>query len=683
MYTIISIVCLCLEVLLIGFLGYLAFTGKAVVDKKNLLYLIPVFAVIYTLYLTATLYNGGGVSFYTVFLLIHQTLSMVSMELNEELVGTLSGDNPWFFAATIGACILSLLTVVLSVCALFGVVIGNEIKKRKNFISGGDIVVGVSPSSLEYLETHENAVLWVEKIDKDTYLDLIRKKYVVHRAPLNSKRVAKCLRGREYHLIVFRDAGYSYSSILKCFEALKSRKDKHLFLHLEANANEMDIMHEKILPEMSKNLNTYVLPFCRYELMARRFMVDYPITKYVPRDFYNDNLTLKDEKEINVVFLGFGKVNYELFKMMVTNFQFAKQKDGKLYSSPVHYYTFDNNEERFNNEHFIKIINEYDQVFKGSDLEAAENICDLKKPQPMDAHSAATRQQIRELVNDNTYTYFIVSISDDYGDAAFARDLNMLLEGEKNYKIFVRSKGDEGCMMHKGEDNIICFGENSKCFLHENIVNDDLMQLSRRINDLHSTYNYDKYRDLRAWQNLPVVEQYSNVSAAVNVYFKLHMMGLDIVKETDKGMTKKALEAAYPDAFMSRNEKDYNYFFGTKMANVLAYVEHSRWNAYYILSGYKPLKFEEFVWKTDDNDCFVLQHKDISRLRHACLTTYRGLDKLIKYKCRVYEEEAKKGEKKLDKHNLDTESSIYRYDYMVIDNIHDAMERMGYSIVKK
>ena len=683
MYTALSIFFLCVEIGLIAIFGYLVVKKKAVVDKNSLVYLLPVFLLVYALYLTATVYQGIELTFYTFFLLIHETLSMVSMELNDALVLPLSNANPWFHAATIGACVLSFLTVVFSVFALFGATISNGIKKRSRFKTGCDIVIGASKSSFEYLKNNPNAVLWVEQMDRKTYLSLLKQQYAVHRAPLTLQSVSKYLKGEEYHLIVFRDGGYSYSAILQCFESLKAKEDKRLFLHLEVNAGEMSVVREQYLSEISKNANSFVLPFCRYELMSRRFISEHPITKYIPRTFFNDNLTLKEDKTVNVVFLGLGKVNYELFKGMVTNFQFAKEKDGKLCPAPVNYYAYEHTEEQLNNEYFIKLLHGYDELFKHSDLPPAEKICNLHELKPTDAHSAKAREQLRNLVSENSYTYFIVSIADDFTDAAFAHELKNYLETERGYKIFVRAKDKENRLLNKEDETIVYFGEDAEWFLHENIVNDDLMQLAQNVNDLYNDHTKNKFAQLREWQKLPIIEQYSNISAALNIYFKLHLLGFDLQKAENKGVSKEQFKARYPDAFMEDKGDDYPFFFGKSTANVLAFIEHSRWNAYYLLSGYRPLPFKEFIWTRNDKGKDVLQHKNTDKLRHACLTTYEGLDALIQYKYKTLQEASAAGEKEVGTVTLHALSSIYRYDYMVIDGMYDALTNLGYSILLK
>ena len=683
MYTELSIFFLCIETLLIALLVYLLFWKKAIVDKKSLIYAVPVFVVVYALYLMATAYNGEKIDFYTCFTLVKKVLELFAMKVEVALVRPLSEANGWYFVAVAIACILTLGTSVFGILVLFGATVSNAYKKWKNFMAGGDIVVGVSPNSLAYLGAHKNAVLWVESIEKAKYTDLLKQGYIVHKAKLNAKNVNKYLKGKEHHLIIFRDAKYSYFRALSCFEALKSDKDKRLFLHIEANVNEVKLVREKYITTMSKDTNSFIVPFCHYELMARRFVTEHPITKYIPRAFFNDNLTLKTEKEINVVFLGFGKVNYELFKMMVTNFQFAKEKDGKLTAAPVHYYAFEKNAERFNNEYFIRLREEYDQLFQDSDLPPAEKICDLKDVLPMDVHSLEARNAMRALVNADTYTYFILSVADDFEDAGFAYELKDSLGETGNYKIFVRSKGADGRLLNDSKDSIIYFGEDARSFVHENIVNDDLMTLSQHVNDLYNDHTSDKLAQLKAWQELPTVEQYSNINAATHIYYKLNLMGFELKKAKDGGLTKEEFSAACPDAFMHEKGKDYEYFFGLTTANVLAFIEHSRWNAYYILAGYKPLPFKDFWWKTNKHGIDVLQHKNTAKHLHACLTTYADLHGLLEYKYETIKAAAESGEKKVGEVSFDALADIYRYDYMVIDGMYDALNELGYSIVKK
>lgn len=680
MYTEWSIFFICIEVLLIGLLVYLVGWKDAMASKKSLIYTIPVVVVVYALYAMASVYNGEELNFFALFALINPTLKIVSLDLDYGLIQPLASINPCFQTAMILACVLALLTVVFGVMVLFGTMIANAWKKHAYFHRGGDIVLGYSSSAVQYLKKHPTALLWVESLEKATYNDLIKNGFVVHRAKLNAKTTAR-LKGKEYHFIVFRDSSYSYAGILSCFEQLQPQGGQQFYLHLEANVHEIQVIREKYLSTVDEEKNSFILPFCRYELMARRFLIDHPITKYIPRDFFNDNLTLKPEKEINVVFLGFGKVNYELFKLMSAQFQFAKEKDGTLCSAPVHYYILENNEACFHNEHFICLLNEYKELFTETDLPPAERICDLKDSLPMDAHSAKTRKLLRSLVNKDNYTYFIISMSEDFEDAAFAYKLKETFDQDNTYKIFVRAKSPEHQQLNEDDQSIVFFGETDSYFSHENIVNDDLRQLAQNVNDLYHDYTQDSLTQLRCWQRLPIVEQYSNLNAAINIYFKLALMGFTLKKGCGQGLNEANFKAACPNAFMPK-DAGFEYFSDTQTANVLAFIEHSRWNAYYLLTGYKPLPFDEFVWSVNKKGFDVLHHKDIARRRHACLTTYAGLKQLIDHKYETLQSASHEG-KNVGEVKLNNLADIYRYDYMVIDNLYEALTRLDYSIIKR
>ena len=84
-------------------------------------------------------------------------------------------------------------------------------------------------------------------------------------------------------------------------------------MHIEAFIEEQPTINEHFIKNVSKESNSYVTCFNKYELYARKFIMEHPISKYIPRDFYDEkNFSLKENKKINVVFLGFGKVSLSL-----------------------------------------------------------------------------------------------------------------------------------------------------------------------------------------------------------------------------------------------------------------------------------------------------------------------------------------------------------------------------------
>jgi len=390
-------------------------------------------------------------------------------DADKSLILPICRENPIFYVDFVLAFLIGGVTVILSVASFFSRRINNFIRTMLALCRQCDIVVGDSQDSVKYGKRTNNCILLCPDITNQRYTDLLKQGILVNRVPLDKKRLARKLKYGGYNIIVFRDAKYSYTKIIETFIQLTGG----VKIHLEANQQEMKILKEKFITKADKNRNLYITGFSKYELMARRFVVDYPITRYIPRSFYNGNCTLKNDKEINVVFVGFGKVNYQLFRMCVMQFQFARQDGGKLASKPVHYYVLDKNKPALHNEFFSRIDYEFDEEFSDCDFPKPEKICELDISET-DTNSVDARRKFKSLVNENSFTYFIISLENDLEDASYAQTVMRLFGDRENYRIFVRAKNNNEEKLNETEDKIIYFGEEKKLYTHGNIINDDL-----------------------------------------------------------------------------------------------------------------------------------------------------------------------------------------------------------------
>src|SRR5699024_530210 len=142
---------------------------------------------------------------------------------------------------------------------------------------------------------------------------------------------------------------------------------------------------------------------------------------------------------------------------------------------------------------------------------------------------------------------FIISLNADLEDASYAQTIRRLLPEDGNYRIFVRAKSSAE---NFGGGKIIYFGDESKIYTHDYIVNDELSELARRLNMLYdsignmpqwladirklpvgqqgealdkSLQNYDCRELMREnWESRPMIEQASNLYHALNLPFKLN-----------------------------------------------------------------------------------------------------------------------------------------------------------------
>ncbi len=685
--------------------------GEIVISKKNLIYLVPTYLLIYFLHMSAWLYNGNSLDFFNVFSLFGSALEVITkFKVDTSLVLPVCQAYPIYYVDFVLAYVAGGASVILSVASFFSPRIRNFFARRRYMRRGCDIVIGNSESAVRYIRNNAGCVLLAPSIARSAYGDLVRNGFTVLTCPLD--RLDRFLKDGQYNLILFRDGKVSYSDMTEAFISIK-KCGRNVILNMEAEQNEVKVIKEKLIAEADKQVAAYINCFSKHEIIARQFVRQYPITKFIPRHFYNPNFTIKSDKQINVAFIGFGKMNYQLFRMCCMQFQFAAQEGDRLASKPVNYYIYDNRDQALHNEFFSRIAYEFDEDFKDCDFPVPDRICNIAEVKQTDINSVEARRKFCELVKENCFTYFIVSLNADLEDAAYAQTLKRMLPDDAEYRIFVRSKSNKERFC---DDGIIYFGEESQIYTHKGIVNDDLSELALRINMLYDSIDNPpewllKVRSLPAerqaealdvclkdaenlelmrvnWEKRPMIEQASNLYHALNLPFKLNLLGFDMVKRSgaeDLGVSEEQFDTRYINSGKAENYANPAFYFGTQSSNVLAFIEHSRWNALYILYDYKQMKKKDIVVKEvkdkDGNVRLAAPHKDIARKRHACITTYYGLKDLIEYKFGLmYKQDISQVSPSDDR--VRELYNIYRYDYMDLDRIYREITAIGYKIVE-
>lgn len=654
-------------------------TGE-LISKKNLFFLAPSLALVYCLYITAAAFNGEELTLLYCFNLISTSLDAFKFKGAVSLVSPICKEYPLFYADIMLAYLVAAATTVLSVASFFSQRIRNYFKVRRLIKRGCDIVVGDSPDAIKYVNNNRNCILLDANLSASRYGDLLKSNVPVLRAKLTAKSTVKKLSRNEHDLIVFRDSKVVYTKIIDDFAQLKQNNVDAL-LHLEAFHNEMKFIKEKFISQTDAKAGACITCFSKYELIARRFVTEHPITKYIPRSFYNGNFSLKNDKSVNIVFVGFGKFNYPLFRMCATQFQFAAEVKGKLQPKLINYYILDNKDSSLHNEFFSRIQYEFDEDFKDCDFEKPANICSLHT-EKTDINSVEAKKLYKSLVNKDSFTYFIVSLSDDLEDAAYAQTVKRLMDGQTNYHIFVRARNNGGEKLKIQDEYVTYFGNEKQIYSHESIVNDDLTTLAQTLNLMYANISEGgDNRELmrRKWFELPLIQQQSNLYHALNYQFKLNLLGFDMVKhaEGNKAVSEEQFNERYVNSGNDKGYSDYSFYFKTESANVLAFIEHSRWNALYILNDYRQMRKADIKLKDGK-----AAHKNEDLKQHACLTTYQGLDGLIKYKYSLFKPDADTG--KLDYANdelLRSIASIYTYDYMDLDKLYKEITSLGYDII--
>ncbi len=692
-------------VFLIGVLSVLFITiynvikKRKLVSKKNITMLLPAFFILYLMYVTASIYgkstSGNKLDVFFYFSLIKDTLDAFAFKANSSLARPLFDSSLIWKFDFILVLLLCSLTTVLTVLVIATNKSKNNHKINKILKQNGDIVIGYSKSALKYLENNKNAFIMDRKIDYKTYSDLVNKNILIKRGKVTSPKFINKIAQGERHLILFKDSEYSYSEVVEIYKEIIKAKNLNkdlnnaIYLHIEADCDEIRALTDQFNKNDEHMVKSFVTCFNRYELIAREFIKDYPMSRYIPRDFYTSNFALQSDKQINAMFIGFGKVNLALFKLMAMEFQFAKEKNGRFVASPINYMVYDNQDRCLNNDAFSIIDFEINSNYKNSDLPKPEKICNLAH-QKKDVYSPKIKKELLKMINDNSYTYIVVSLASDLENLGYANNLINFLGDLPNYKVFVRIKGDTLYKNQQEDSRLVYFGKEGMEFMHSAIVNEDIIKIAQITNGKYNSLSPLPKDQLYGWEAQLPIKQYASIYRTLNLPFALNLIGFDIAKKDNikKGYVEVTEEEYFKTYNHTNNESlKYEDYFKLSVANMLAFIEHSRWNAHYLLSGYKVMNFKEFAPKDGSGRKNHQSHGNFKK--HACLTTYyEGLDKLIKkmYLMDKYGEDYES--KKVSKTDIKSkefmdDAMIYYYDFLFMDDLYKNLANAPIKIIKK
>ena len=736
-----GILFLVFEVAIIGLLIAKMIKKRKLIEKSDIIYIAPIFILSWVMYAFALFYYNLNIeqtstSFISILSLAKTTLETFVFAFDISLLEPIMNSSAIMMISYSLMLVLASLTTVLTIVFVGKNIIKNMLKKNKALKNNGDIILGLSESALKYNKLNPSSIVWDDTIKNSEYKDLINKGYVINSERLSKKILYSKLKKGSHHLILFKDSNYSYSDILNLFENIvvlknnkinkkfknnkqkiiknlkkdnlsdleiekilkekyqKIKSDNLIYLHIESKSEEMEAIKEEFASFAGTDINSFVTCFNKFENIAMDFVKNYPISYNLPRDFYNENYSLKKDKKVNVVFVGFGNVNSQLFKMMNIDFQFAKEKSSKsklskFESEQVNYYVYENDECKFSNDNFSKLQYEFDNL-KNNKIDKMEKICNLKYDN-LNVYSSEIKKNLQEIITENSYTYIIVSFGSDLENIAYAENLQNYLAEKSNFKIFTRVSEDVFYDKPNANRGITYFGKENELYSRNAITNINLIQLAQETKSAHAkkTNNEDYYK----WNNLILMHQYSKLYLTLSMFFKVGLMGYKLVSKKELSKLKnveilgfETFEKNFSHLPLEEMKKDYSLFFGKTASNLMAYICHLQWNAHYYLSGYKPMDVDKF--QPDENGQIKPLKTHGTNKQHSSLTSYDGLDKLFRY---IYL--MKKYGNDYDKHDISeiTQEELnseefnkieqYSYDFRILDFLKDLLNK-DYFLIK-
>ena len=594
---------------------------------------------------------------------ITAALKMFLGDAKTDRVAAFSVSYPLFTGAYVIGVLLALYATVSAALEAFGSRIRSALRLRKALKQPVcDVVLGDSEAALLYAKSSQAVVLLPECIGKDRAVALTEEGYTVWRKEL-SERVCADRRLNtvtDYHIVCPKAYG-DLMPVLNAFVAYQNTKtqEKNIHLYLEMEPDTANAVCREILDK--NKLSHLVTTFCTDELMARSLMEQHPITAYIPDTFISEDASIVPEAAIHVAVLGYGSLSRAIYRQSVLNNQLVSFRDGQYREHPVRYFVYDKSADK---ESWILegMKNTLDAMDSAKLFTKPEMPYEVKVDNRFSEKRAVLEDVCATVRKPNSYTFIIVDAGDAYSNIEIGGRLRTMLAGETNFHLFVRS--DRGFTV--SDERTTYYGDFSALYTHDVIVNDSLDQMAKRINEV---YEGDAAKAAEKWGKLDRFTLRSNLFAAENLRVKLNLLGLDYVSDGKaEGIEKLA------DAYPTKGEYAYSEYFARSRRNALLAQEHARWNAYHLMEEYLPMGPGEIAVKQINGDAASFHTKRPEAGKHACLTTFNGLDELSAYL-------AAEARSLTGVEHTAADYDYYKYDEMLIKAAAELMKMTGCSII--
>ena len=608
---------------------------KQFIDTKNAFFFLPSLAILLCLYIIGYLNSGktwDGISFFEC---MKAAFDGFKFAIKREYVEGLMASDVFYAIDVYWSTILAGLTLFSTIAGLFKVAIINFFAIIRRSFKEIDIVVGDNDECVKYVSKHKNSVYWIDsgsqKLSTEDKKKLFNNGAPYVYRPLIGKKVARYTLFSKHlvNIICFQKDGKYLQSILKLVKELpENSKEYHVSVQAEEEIT--NFVDDELANITKDRKNVLAMAFDLYELLARNFNQRYNLAMCLPKGTVDDNYLVKEDYQINVVMLGFGKTAYSLFRGLLLNNQFVQlnKKTKKYECHKINYYLYDKNEENFKKP-VVAYLEAFDKL-KDKFPQDKNNLEPLEMPGKVEHHVLNFKGDVSpELLkrfesSKNSFTYFFICSSNSVDNASIAKQIALLTNKEQT-AIFYNDDSDSNKYSIINDENIHSFGFKNKIFKHETICNDLLWEAAKN--------SHKKYVEKqKANKNVPFAELFlqeklSNAYRAVNMVFKLNCLGYTVNTNPEAAVSIEEINKR----INPKDEYTYDDHFKVELRTAMAFQEHTRWNMSYFLSGYRVMPLNEI--KLDNNSGLV--HKNHTSKKHACLVSYYALDNLIKYEEKI------------------------------------------------
>lgn len=468
-----------------------------------------------------------------------------------------------------------------------------------------------------------------------------------------------------------------------------------------------DKQYETVYQEMERQSCGVLRYTNSYRKTAQDLVSDHPLTAFIDRSCIDSRACVDPDLDLNVLMIGFGDSNQEIFMSSMIINQFVEDRpDGIPDIKQVHYHIFDR-EDVQDDLNLNHLLFRYRQEFLGDLRDGAIRAEDyLELPDfpadlsfyRVDVNAPAFYQQFRSICSANPRSVNIVCI-------AFAGDLENIDLAQKlcakqkewnvpGFRLFVRVRDGRNEKLFGSSNPFVCFGNESRSVFNlDTIINSDMLEMARRKHYLNNLIRSrsgtgfegsDKEIEIHSryeWYMLDSLKKYSSLYSILAIRMKLQLMGLDYVrKAASPDLPRLASNEAYfsvyagddrpevdrklaalrgMEIYAYRTVLDMDDLRSRSFRKTLLFQEHLRWNAFMFSCGFVPASREEILCGRD---------RDYTLRRHGNLTTLAGLVEYRKLLTKPGESEVK--------------HDVINYDFHQMDELWWYLDLFGFDIVR-
>lgn len=604
---------------------------------------------------------------------ITSTIKMFVGEVRTDTVNAFTSVAPIYLLNYVLGMLLALLATVNAAITAFRHRISNSLRVRRALkATVCDIVVGSSDRALAYAK-ESGAILIPDGIkDKEGKVRLIRKGYTVLKRNFSKDLFdSHVFNPDTKYNIICPNERELYLDYINIF--INSIGDiKNVNLYVELDSDKTDTIRREMIDKSA--CKSQIFTFSADELLVHDFLDKHPITQYIPRDFVESDTSLRPDTVINTFVLGFNRLNREMYRQCVMNNQFVKFEDGEYRGYPINYHIYDTEvtEDMWLtgglSSALTAMSKEKERYFEIPDMPCNTT---LHKQSPLSMDTLYSL--LYEVRRENSFSLVLIDTGNNYKNIETGTRLRSLLDSLNNYHIFIRCDSEYA----EDDSHITYLGDADSVFTHDIIVNDKLSAMAKKINHLYTAeklkiptdsedFNTKALEEAeKEWNKFSYFKRASNIYSAANIKIKLGLLGIECIDD-GKGKDCSLITKKY----VKDSHTQYADYFTKCMRNALAAQEHMRWNAYHLVNEFLPI--EKSLIKYDEEKGKVITQNELTK-RHACITTYKGLDKLFRYNAEL-------AEKTLGKEQKVEDYECYKYDVFDSESIENLLKTLGYSI---